>query len=85
MIDDGALEEKVRAIFPEGVDKGLELIGTSTMKDFLKCLKSGGTGCMSGMLSETWMIFDFVLMEFIPAAVKLIGTWKIVQEQVKLL
>lgn len=71
LIDDGQVNEKVRAIFPEGVDKMLELVGTSTLHDSLSCLKPGGTGCQSGMLSETWTIADFAPMEFIPATVRL--------------
>ena len=71
LIDEGQLKEKVRAIFPDGVDKVLELVGTATLKDSLACLKFGGTGCMSGMLAENWSIADFAPMEFIPATVRL--------------
>ncbi len=71
LIDDGHLREKIRAIFPEGVDKVLELVGTSTLKDSLECIKPGGTGCMTGMLAESWSFTDFAPMEFIPATVKL--------------
>ncbi|WP_332367910.1 zinc-binding dehydrogenase [Spirosoma telluris] len=71
LIDEGQLTEKVRAILPDGVDKVLELVGTSTLNDSLSCLKPGGTGCMSGMLSEIWTIPDFAPMEFIPATVRL--------------
>ena len=71
LIDDGRLKEQVKAIFPEGVDKALELIGAATLQDSLSCLKPGGTGCMSGMLSEIWTIPQFAPMEFIPATVRL--------------
>jgi NADPH:quinone reductase len=71
LIDDGELNGRVRAIFPEGVDKALELVGTSTLQDSLSCLKPGGTGCMSGMLAERWAISHFAPMEFIPATVRL--------------
>ena len=71
LIDNGKLNEAMRAIYPEGVDKVLELIGTSTLHDSLLCLKPGGTGCMSGMLAESWTIPDFAPMEFIPATVRL--------------
>ncbi len=69
LIDDGKLEEKVREIFPNGVDKVLELVGAITLKDSLKCVNPGGTVCMTGMLSETWSITDFSPMEFIPSTV----------------
>ncbi|NIJ55502.1 zinc-binding alcohol dehydrogenase family protein [Dyadobacter arcticus] len=71
LIDDGHLREKVSEIFPNGVDKTLELVGTSTLKDSLECLRPGGTGCMTGMLSESWTVPDFAPMEFIPATVRL--------------
>ena len=71
LIDNGHLIGQVRAIFPEGVDKVLELVGTTTLHDSLSCLKPGGTGCMSGMLSESWTIPEFAPMEFIPATVRL--------------
>ena len=71
LIDEGLLKEKVHEIFPGGIDKALELVGTSTLKDSLECLRPGGTGCMTGMLSESWSIHDFAPMEFIPATVRL--------------
>ncbi|MEZ0483336.1 zinc-binding alcohol dehydrogenase family protein [Fibrella aquatica] len=71
LIDDSHLTDKVRALFPEGIDKVLELVGTSTLHDSLRCLKPGGTGCMSGMLAESWSIPSFAPMEFIPATVRL--------------
>ncbi|QHV96614.1 zinc-binding alcohol dehydrogenase family protein [Spirosoma endbachense] len=71
LIDNGRLHEAVRAMYPEGVDKVLELVGTATLHDSLLCLKPGGTGCMSGMLAENWTIPDFAPMEFIPATVRL--------------
>ena len=71
LIDNGQLNGAVRAIYPEGVDKVLELVGTATLEDSLKCLKLGGTGCMSGMLAESWSIPHFAPMDFIPATVRL--------------
>ena len=71
LIDDGRLQEKVKALFPQGVDKVLELVGTTTLKESLHCLKPGGTACMSGMLSEHWSISEFAPMEYIPATVRL--------------
>ncbi|MBO0948434.1 zinc-binding alcohol dehydrogenase family protein [Fibrella forsythiae] len=71
LIDDGHLANKVRAVFPEGIDKVLDLVGTSTLNDSLHCIKPGGTGCMTGMLAESWSITDFAPMEYIPATVRL--------------
>ena len=71
LIDEGSLRDQVRAIFPQGVDKVLELVGANTLKDSLACIKPGGTGCMTGMLAESWSIPQFAPMEFIPATVHL--------------
>jgi NADPH2:quinone reductase len=71
LIDDGSLETAVKAVYPQGVDKILELIGTSTLKDSLKCTAPGGAVCMTGMLAEQWSIADFAPMDYIPATVNL--------------
>lgn len=71
LIDDGKLLEMVKQVSPNGVDKVLELIGTSTLKDSLQCAASGGTVCMTGMLSEQWSIADFAPMDYIPATIHL--------------
>ncbi|WP_026897157.1 zinc-binding alcohol dehydrogenase family protein [Daejeonella oryzae] len=71
LIDDGYLATKVKGIYPMGVDKVLELIGTSSLKDSLQCTAPGGSVCMTGMLAEQWSIADFSPMDFIPATVNL--------------
>lgn len=71
LIENGHLAAEVKGIFPEGVDKLLELVGTLTLQDSLACVKPGGVACMTGMLSEQWSIPDFAPMEFIPATVHL--------------
>lgn len=71
LIDDGPLKDPVKAIFPQGVDKVLELVGAATLQDSLACVKPGGSACMTGMLSENWSLADFAPMEFIPATVHL--------------
>ena len=71
LIDDGNLSAKVKEIFPEGVNKVLELVGTTTLKDSLSCATPGGTVCMTGMLAEQWWIDNFVPMDYIPATVNL--------------
>ncbi|QHS55625.1 zinc-binding dehydrogenase [Mucilaginibacter sp. 14171R-50] len=71
IIDDCDLSDKVRAIHPNGVNKVLELIGTLTLGDSLKCAAPGGIVCMTGMLSEQWSFTDFAPMDYIPATVGL--------------
>jgi NADPH:quinone reductase-like Zn-dependent oxidoreductase len=70
-IDDGSIEKKVRDVFPSGVDKVLELIGVTTLKDSLRCAKQGGIVCMTGIVGNKWSFDHFTPMEEIPTAVGL--------------
>jgi len=67
VIDDGNISENVRNIYPEGVDKVLELIGTRTLKDSLKCIKPYGVVCMTGILGNEWTMKEFTPMGDIPS------------------
>jgi NADPH:quinone reductase-like Zn-dependent oxidoreductase len=49
IVDTGSVVEKVRELFPEGVDKVLELVG-STLMDSMYCVKEGGTVCQVGVV-----------------------------------
>lgn len=69
IIDDGVMSLNLRRIFPSGVQKVLELVGTLTLKDSLLCTEQGGIVCMAGMLAEQWSIADFAPMDYIPATV----------------
>jgi len=69
-IDDGAIADDVRNR-TGAVDKVLELIGTTTLKDSLECARSGGTVCMTGMVGNKWSIEEFDPMEWIPTGVNL--------------
>lgn len=67
VIDDGSVKEQVREIYPEGVNKVLELIGTRTLKDSLKCIAPKGMVCMTGILGNEWTMNDFTPMGDIPS------------------
>lgn len=67
VIDERSVAEQVISIFPEGVDKVLELIGTRTLKDSLKCIKPKGVVCMTGILGNAWSMSDFTPMGDIPS------------------
>ncbi len=67
VIDDGSIAKQVREIFPEGVSKVLELIGTRTLKDSLKCIDAKGTVCMTGILGNEWTMDSFAPMGDIPS------------------
>jgi NADPH:quinone reductase-like Zn-dependent oxidoreductase len=51
-IDGGSIAEKVKGVYPEGVDKVLELVGATTLEDSLQCAKQGGVVCMSGIVGN---------------------------------
>jgi NADPH2:quinone reductase len=67
VIDNGEVSELVREIFPQGVDKVLELIGTTTLKDSLKSIALKGMVCMTGILGNEWSMKRFTPMGDIPS------------------
>jgi NADPH:quinone reductase-like Zn-dependent oxidoreductase len=70
-IDNGIIAEQVKVVFPRGVDKVLELVGTTTLQDSLRCAKQHGIVCMTGMVGNNWSFDKFSPMEVIPTAVSL--------------
>ncbi len=67
VIDGGSISKEVRNLFPDGVDKVLELIGTRTLKDSLKCIAPKGMVCMTGILGNEWTMKEFTPMGDIPS------------------
>jgi len=63
----------VRALFPQGVDATLELVGTPTLKDSLQATRVHGTVCSTGMVSNQWIVPDFYPIGYIPSGVRLTG------------
>jgi NADPH:quinone reductase len=70
-VDKAELHEKVLHQYPEGIDRVLELVGTTSLLDSLKMVKRGGIVCMTGGLGGGWELKNFSPMEDIPTAVKL--------------
>jgi NADPH:quinone reductase-like Zn-dependent oxidoreductase len=71
LIDDGDVADRVRAIFPHGVDAALELIGTPTLPDTLRSTRVHGVVCFTGMLSNEWTVDCFYPIEYLPRGVRL--------------
>ena len=67
LIDNGEVSSKLKSLFPDGVDKVLELIGTVTLKDSLKCIRPKGVVCMTGILGNEWTMKEFTPMGDIPS------------------
>jgi NADPH2:quinone reductase len=71
IIDDAHIAERVRHIVPGGVDGAVELVGVNVMRDTLRAVRTGGTVCFTGMLSDQWSIPDFYPMDWLPNGVRL--------------
>jgi NADPH:quinone reductase-like Zn-dependent oxidoreductase len=70
-IDTGEIAADVRQVFPDGVDKVLELVGTTTLLDSLQCAARYGSVCMTGMVGNAWELNQFSPMGAIPSTVNL--------------
>src|SRR5215472_15124760 len=70
-IDTGSIAEQAKLACPGGLDKVLELVGTTTLLDSLQCAKQRGIVCMTGMVGNKWWFDRFSPMEAIPTAVSL--------------
>lgn len=71
LIDDGHVARQVRSLEPGGLDGAVELVGVNVMKDTLRAVRSGGTVCFTGMLSDQWTIPEFYPMDWLPNGVRL--------------
>jgi len=71
IIDSGAIAPDVHRDFPGGVDKVLELVGTTTLRDSLRCAARFGSVCMTGMVGNEWEFDRFSPMGAIPPTVNL--------------
>jgi len=71
IIDDGNIAEKVKELFPEGVNRVLELVGTATLRDSLQATAPKGVVCNAGILSVDWELPDFKPLKDIPSNVRL--------------
>lgn len=59
ILDDEFMTENVRKTMPHGVDKVLELVGTTALFQDMSFLKEGGYICFTGALAGEWTINDF--------------------------
>jgi len=71
VLDTGTIAKTIREMYPEGVHKVLELVGTTTLLDSLQCTREGGAVCMTGMVGNKWSFDEFSPMDAIPSTVNL--------------
>lgn len=70
-IDNGQIAPSVTEAHPGGVQRVLELVGTTTLLDSLRCAAMGGSVCMTGMVGNAWELERFSPMGAIPTGVNL--------------
>ena len=66
VIDKRAIFKSVRQLQPGGVERVLELVGTVTLSDSLKCVAPKGIVCMAGILGNEWTIERSMLLFIFP-------------------
>lgn len=71
IVEDGTMAPLVPEIWPGGADGVLELVGTKTLRDSLRCVRPGGVVCMTGILGGSWRLDGFEPLVDIPSAVRL--------------
>jgi len=67
-IDTGSIAMEVK--YAGGVNKVLELVGTTTLQDSILCANEQGIVCMTGMVGNSWALANFSPMDSIPTAVQ---------------
>jgi NADPH:quinone reductase-like Zn-dependent oxidoreductase len=67
-VDDGAIARQLAGA-AERPEKVLELVGTTTLLDSLRCCGDRGVVCMTGIVGNKWTLDGFNPMEAIPTAV----------------
>jgi NADPH:quinone reductase-like Zn-dependent oxidoreductase len=60
----------VPAVWPEGPELVLDLVGADTVADSLRLVRRGGTVCVAGSLSG-WLVRDFEPIAMIPPGTRL--------------
>ncbi len=71
LVDEGNVAAQVAHRGQGAFDHVLELIGTTTLEDSLRCVRPGGVVCMTGIVGNAWSLRDFAPMDAIPSAVRL--------------
>jgi NADPH:quinone reductase-like Zn-dependent oxidoreductase len=69
IVDTGSIAGEIQRKYPDGIDKVLEMIGTTTLADSLRCAREGGIVCMTRIVGNQWSFDQFTPMEVIPTAV----------------
>jgi NADPH2:quinone reductase len=71
VIDDGEIAEQVRTLIPGGVDRLLDLVGNSVLRDSLRAVRANGRVCQAGFLGGLGPVDDFLPIVDLPSGVQL--------------
>ncbi|PCH00044.1 Hypothetical protein PENO1_003800 [Penicillium occitanis (nom. inval.)] len=72
LLEDGDLAAQLAAKeFNRKFNKILEMVGTATLKDSLKCIAQDGTLCVAGRVGNEWIVKDLNVLFDIPWGSKL--------------
>ena len=70
VIDTGAIAGEVRELVPGGVDRVLDLVGNSVLRDSLQAARVGGRVCQAGFLGGLGPVVDFLPAFDMPSGVQ---------------
>lgn len=73
LIDNGTLKDQIRRLYPLGVNKVLELIGSATLLESANLLRHHGIVCVTGILGKKGTLDQFYPIKDIPTAVYITG------------
>jgi NADPH:quinone reductase-like Zn-dependent oxidoreductase len=72
-VDGGSIASQVSGSPNGGFDKVLDLVGTTTLRDSVRCAKPRGTVCMTGIQGGEWVWDKFEPFSDLPNRVRLCG------------
>lgn len=73
LIENGTLGSQLKALYPQGVTKILELIGAATLIESMNLLNKHGIVCVTGILGKKATMDNFYPIKDIPSGVYLTG------------
>jgi NADPH:quinone reductase-like Zn-dependent oxidoreductase len=71
VLDTGKISTSIRAAYPSGIDKVLELVGTSSLPDSLECIRPRGSVAIAGFLGGLAPLQNFQPIFQLPNAIRL--------------
>jgi NADPH:quinone reductase-like Zn-dependent oxidoreductase len=71
LVDHGEMAFGVRTVWPALADAVLDLVGTKSLRDSLRCVRPGGIVCMAGIVGGEWTLDHFQPLVDLPHTVRL--------------